>query len=278
MKKYLILMLAVFMVVLLGCFQTPTEIKVTPPKVELYEQGGTVDLKAVVFDQKGKEMKKVKLEYSSENSGIVTVDDKGKATAQMSGETKIRIASKKISKTIPVFVRIVETLKVEFPVSGIYEAQGPENSLFKLNVQAKNESGNDMDLSLIKFKSSNEKAATVDKNGNLTLLSDGKTVISAEIGKKKVTLDVPVIILRPSLIKVDSSHFVVSIGETAPLPFTVISTKGPSLVDYPVKVEFDHEGVASANEHGEVTGIARGTVKATITAGEATNSLTLQVK
>jgi uncharacterized protein YjdB len=278
MRKFQVVCLVISLVFLLGCFQTPTEIKIEPQKVELYEQGGTAALRITVSDQKGKTIDKVKLQYSCEDNSIASVDETGKVTAQMSGETNITVSTKKISKTVPVFVRIVDKLKLDFPTPGVYEAMGPEKSVLKLLVTARNENGNDVDLSILKFKSSDPKIASVNGQGELTILNDGKVTITAEIGKKKVTLDVPVMVLRPSAIKVDSPRFSVGTGETAFLPFTVISTKGTALPGYPVKVVFDKEGIASADEKGNVTGIAKGTAIVTITAGEAVNTLTLQVR
>lgn len=261
-----------------GCFQTPSEIKVEPSRIEIYDQGGTVNLKVTVTDKKGKVIAKAKPRFSVEDSSYASVDETGKLTARMSGKTEVRADYKKLSASVPVTVTIVDVLKLDFPTAGIYEAMGPEKSAFKLNVTVKKENGEDVDLSIVKFGSSDEKVATVDKQGELTLLGDGKTTISAAIGKKRAALEVPVTILRPSAVKVDVPRFSVTLGDTAYLPITIISTKGTPLVSFPVKVQFDKEGIATANEAGQVTGIAKGTTNVTILAGEASNTLTLTVK
>ncbi len=261
-----------------GCFQTPTEIEVKQDKIEIYDANSTVSVVATVKDKKGKQIQKAKPKYTSDDASIASVDAIGKITAKSSGKTNINIQYKKLSKTIAVTVIIVDKLKLEYSTPGIYEAMGPEKSTFKLSVIAKNERGEDVDPSVLKLISSDTKIATVDNNGEMTLLDDGTAKITASVGKQKATLDVPVIVLRPSAVKIDSPRFTVAMGQTAYLPFTVISTKGTPLVTYPVKVEFEKEGLATADEAGQVTGVARGTTNVTVRAGEATNTLTLTVR
>lgn len=261
-----------------GCFQTPTEIEVKQDKIEIYDANSTVSVVATVKDKKGKQIQKAKPKYTSEDASIASVDPTGKVTAKSSGKTNINIQYKKLSKTIAVTVIIVDKLKLEFSTPGIYEAMGPEKSTFKLSVIAKNERGEDVDPSILKLSSSDTKIATVDNNGEMTLLDDGTAKITASVGKQKATLDVPVIVLRPSAVKVDVPRFSVTVGDAAYLPITIISTKGTPLVSFPLKVQFDKEGIATANEAGQVTGIAKGTTNVTIFAGDASNTLTLTVK
>ena len=270
--------LPIFSIFLLLSCKTPVSLKVETKEVALFDKDATVSLKIQALDKNGKEIKKVKYEFVTQNSSVASVDNNGKITATGSGETAVEIRTKKISEVVPVKVTIAETLKVEFPIAGVFDIQGPEKSVQKLLITAKNEKGQDIDLSLIKFSSSDPNVATVNEKGEITLINDGKTIITAQLGKKKATLEVPVVVLRPSAVKVDLPRFSINVGETAYLPFSVISTKGTTLIDFPVKVQFENEGIATADEVGKVTGIAKGTTKVTIYAGESSNTMTLTVK
>lgn len=261
-----------------ACFRTPTEIEIKQDRIDIYDANGTVSLAATVKDKKGKTMEKAKPKYSSDDASIASVDAAGKVTAKSSGNTNINVQYKKLSKTIPVTVMIVDKLKLEYSTPGIYEAMGPEKSAFQLSVTAKNERGEDVDPSVLKMSSSDPGIATVNEKGEMTLLGDGTAKITVSVGKQKASLDVPVTVLRPSAVKVDSPRFVVGVGQTAYLPYTIISTKGTPLIMFPVKVEFEKEGLATADEVGQVTGVAKGTTNVTVRAGEATNTLTLTVR
>ncbi|MFB3850476.1 MAG: Ig-like domain-containing protein [Acidobacteriota bacterium] len=277
MKRFFYFLSVVSILFLLSC-KTPVSLKVEPKEVVLFDKDATVSLKIQALDKNGEEVKKVKYEFVSQNSSVANIDNTGKITAVGSGETAVEIRTKKISEVVPVKVIIADVLKMEFSIPGVFDVQGPEKSVYKLLVTAKNEKGQDIDVSLLKFTSSDNNVATVNEKGELTLLNDGKTVITAQLGKKKATLEVPVTILRPSAVKVDSPRFSINVGETTYLPFSVISTKGTTLIDFPVKVEFEKDGIATADEVGKVTGISKGTTKVTIYAGDSSNTLTLTVK
>lgn len=276
MKRSVILFVIVLLM-FLSC-KTPVSLKVEPKEVVLYDKDATVSLKVQAFDKNNEEVKKVKYEFVSQNSSIASVDNTGKITAKGSGETAIEIRAKEISEVVKVKINIAETLKLELPTEGLFEVEGPENSVHQLLVTAKNEKGQDLDLSLLKFNTSDKNIATVNEKGEITIINDGKAIITAELGKKKASLEIPVTILRPSAVKVDTPRFSINVGETAYLPFSVISTKGTLLVDFPVKVVFEQEGIATADEVGKVTGVAKGTTKVTIYAGDSSNTLTLTVK
>lgn len=277
MKRFFYFLSVVSILFLLSC-KTPVSLKVEPKEVVLFDKDATVSLKIQALDKNGEEVKKVKYEFVSQNSSVANIDNTGKITAVGSGETAVEIRTKKISEVVPVKVIIADVLKMEFSIPGVFDVQGPEKSVYKLLVTAKNEKGQDIDVSLLKFTSSDNNVATVNEKGELTLLNDGKTVITAQLGKKKATLEVPVTILRPSAVKVDSPRFSINVGETTYLPFSVISTKGTTLIDFLVKVEFEKDGIATADEVGKVTGISKGTTKVTIYAGDSSNTLTLTVK
>lgn len=277
MKKVIYVCLITFTLIAAGC-KTPVSLQVEPKEVSLFDKDATTTLKVKAFDKNNEELKKVKYEFISENSSVATVDATGKITAKGSGETAVQVRSKKLTETVSVKVNIVETIKLEMPLAGVFELQGPEKSVHKLVVTAKNEKGQDIDLSLLKFSSSDNNIATVNEKGEITLINDGKVVITAGLGKKKGSIEIPVIVLRPSAVKVDSPRFSINVGETAYLPFKVISTKGTTLFDFPVNVSFEKDGIATADTVGRVTGIARGTTKVTITAGGSSNTITLTVR
>lgn len=277
MKKFFYLLSVISILFLLSC-KTPVSLKVEPKEIFFLDKDANVTLKIQAFDKNGKEVKKVKYEFVSHNSSVANIDNTGKITAVGSGETEVEIRTKKISVVVPVKVTIAHILKLDFPNAGVFDVQGPEKSVYKLRVIAKNEKGQDIDLSNVKFNSSDNNVATVNEKGELTLLNDGKTIVTAKHGKKKATLEVPVTILRPSAVKVDVPRLSINVGETSYLPFSVISTKGTTLIDFPVKVEFEKEGIATADPVGKVTGIAKGTTKVKIYAGDSSNTLILTVK
>ncbi len=277
MKKITILSVVIAITLFIACRQ-PVQLKVEPDELQFFSKGESKSLKVTAFDKKGKAIEKVKILYSSSNPAVATVDESGKVTAAKTGSATIEVKLKELIASVSVKVVIPDIFKIDFPTPGVFEASGPEKSIFTPLITAKDEIGKDIDLSLIKFSSSKPEIATINEKGEITLLTDGTTTITMSLGSKNASLELPVTILRPSAIKIDSPRFSIGVGESAYLPFTVISSKGTPLIHFPVTVEFDQSGIATSNEYGEVTGVAPGTTKVTIKAQDSTNSLVLTVK
>ncbi len=257
----------------------PAKINSDPPKVQLFDSGGTKALRVTVLDQKGRPMDGPKLKFSSSNPEVAEVDNAGKVAAYMSGEAVITVSSGTVSARVPVVVRIASSLELKFmdkaqETAGI---QGPVNSHAPLLVSGMDDLGKPADLSAATFASSNSKAASVDQHGVLTLLSSGTTEVSVSMGKTKATLQVPVTILVPMAIKLENPALSVKVGESLPLAYTVISDAGTALAIVPAFASSD-AGVAKVDEKGVVTGISRGSVTISISIGGAANNVAVTVR
>jgi uncharacterized protein YjdB len=251
----------------------PTKVQVSPKEFVLHDPGGSKVVTATVLDQKDRPMAKAVVKFSSSAPEVAEVDAGGKVTAKGSGEAVITASCGKASASSEAHVRLVTSLKLALPDSG---ASGPAGSAVDLKVEAKNERGEAADLSDAVFKSSDPRVALVDKSGRMTLLTSGVTEVQASIGKASAKLTVPVRIEVPAAVKVETPTQTVALGETKPLEFTVLSDMGRPLA-FPVALATSSDKIASVDEMGNVTGVARGTATITITAGTASNSVRVVV-
>ena len=252
----------------------PTKVEVSPKELVLHDPGGSKTLTVTVFDQKNRPMDKAKVKFSTSAPEIAEVDEAGKVTAKGSGEATITASCGRASGSSEARIRLVTSIKLSLPDSGV---SGPAGSAAELTVKARNERGEDADLSDAIFKSSDPKVALVDKTGRLTLLTTGTTEIQASIGKASAKLSVPVRIEVPAAVKVDAPTQSVALGETKPLEFTVLSDLGRPIA-VPVTLTTSSDKIAAVDEKGNVTGAGRGTATVTITAGSATNSVRVVVR
>ncbi len=115
-----------------------------------------------------------KVEYSSSNAGVATVDDKGNITAIRSGTATITVKSKsnnvKGEITITVYSPVT---KINLDQSEIYMAVG---DTFKINATIEPD---DADDKTIVYKSDNEEIATIQENGVITAKKEGETKLIA---------------------------------------------------------------------------------------------------
>ena len=251
----------------------PTKVVVQPSHVELYAIEGTKSLAVSVLDQKDREMKIVKLEFQCSAPEVATVDKSGIVTAKSSGEATVTARVGSISGTASILVKAVKDLSLGLPESG---ASGVAGITIPLIVKASNEKDETVDIAGATFRSSAPNVATVDNKGILTILANGNIKITATMGKATKELPVTVEIEVPAAVKVDTPNQSVASGESLPLEFTILSSRGRPMK---TKVSFSTASpdVATVDDKGVVTGVSRGTAAITVSAGDARNEIKVTV-
>jgi hypothetical protein len=272
-KRQLALFLGALLGLGLACAK-PTKVVVKPSRVDLYVIDGTKSLSVSVLDQKDREMKKVLLDFESSAPEVATVDKNGIVTAKSSGEAIVTARAGRISGTASIVVKAVKDINLVLPESG---AVGVAGSTIPLIVKATNEKDEVVeDISGAAFQSSAPNFATVDNKGVLTLVSTGSTKITATMGKATKELPVNVEIEVPAAVKVDNPNQSVALGESQPLEFMILSSRGRPMKTT-VSFSTSLPAVATVDAKGIVTGVGRGTTSITVSAGDARNEVKVTV-
>ena len=115
-----------------------------------------------------------KVIYSSSNAHVATIDDKGVIHALTSGTTTITVKAQENSVQASIEINVFS------PVTGISidqtEIYMPVGDNFKINAYIEPEDANNPNII---YKSDSEDIATIDENGIITAVKEGKTIISA---------------------------------------------------------------------------------------------------
>lgn len=252
----------------------PTQVEIKPAELTFRNMKASRNLNVTILDQKGRAMADAKAAYVSSAPEVAKVDEGGRVTALSSGDAVISVTSGKAVGQAKVTVRIVSGIEMELPPSGAIGAQG---TVVPLAVRALDENGSETGLDGIQFSSSDPAVASVDSTGRLTLLAEGRTVISASVDKVKADLPVDVSLEVPMAIKVEKQTQTVTAGASSPLEFAVISDKGRPM-QTAVVYEVSPAEVAQVDDRGNVTGLKRGTATVTLTAGNAKNTIRVTVR
>ncbi len=124
---------------------------------------------------------------------------------------------------------------------------------------------NNADDKTVVWNSEDESVATVDKNGLVTAVSDGKTVVSATtndggfVARCKVTVDVPAPIIHVLGVDLDKSSIeMTNVGEQAQLSAMV---RPEEATDRTVQWKSTDVDVATVSDNGLVQAIADGTAE-----------------
>lgn len=162
------------------------KINVSADKTEL-KKGESIKLKVEILPDEAKDHE---VEYTSSNPKVATVDNSGNIIAQKSGTTTITVKAKEND------VRGEIQIKVYTPVTGIELTS--ENLVMQEGdcfIVTPIVLPTDADNKNVTYSSENEQIATIDSNGNIIAVKEGKTkmTITTEEGSFKSEIDVTVV-------------------------------------------------------------------------------------
>ena len=231
----------------------PACIKLNTTKATLYTTGSTaLQLTATVVGTS----KVVK--YSSANSKIAKVDKNGKVTAVAAGTVKIFAEANGVTVYCTVTVKKTD-LKLNMDKATIYTVAQKTVQLKPTVVGASQK---------VTYSRSNTKVAKVDKNGKVTAVNIGTSVISVKANglMKKCTISV-----RKPELKISKTNLTVSCGKKVTIQAKATPKGTITFVSSDKKV-------ATVNKQGVVTGVRKGTVKITIKCNGVEKKVTVKVK
>lgn len=117
------------------------------------------------------------VEWSSSNTDVGTIDQEGNFVALKEGTTTItaKIGNIKAEREVTVIENHVDDFKLLQEEGEVLNIGNTQKLVTVVNPE------NCTDAYTIKYSSSDEEVATVDENGNVTALKDGKVVITATL-------------------------------------------------------------------------------------------------
>lgn len=117
------------------------------------------------------------VEWSSSNTDVGTIDQEGNFVALKEGTTTItaKIGNIKAEREVTVIENHVDNFKLLQEEGEVLNIGNTQKLVTVVNPE------NCTDAYTIKYSSSDEAIATVDENGNVTALKDGKVVITATL-------------------------------------------------------------------------------------------------
>lgn len=206
----------------------------------------------------------VTLEWSSSNSSVATIDNRGKAIALTAGTTNITVktSNNSISVTFPLEVKEkVSTIRIDNPINqlAIGKTHQLEFSYF-------DENGDLNTSNPVLWESSNSAIATINSNGMLTAISPGDVTVSVSTLENGTTLI--------SSISMNVSNNTLTIRDISSLSINeshqyIVDFEGTSTITW----SSSDPSIARINATGLVTALSQGKVTITASTLEAGTSL-----
>jgi len=206
--------------------------------------------------------------WLTSNEKVATVDDNGKVTAVGSGEAKITATAggKYASCTVKVTV-LVTGITLDETELDLTVDDDPVTLVAKVTPEGATDK-------TVTWSSSNDRVATVDANGKVKAVGNGKATITAKAGDKTANCKVTVSTLA-SGITLDRTELSMKVGDS---PVTLVAKVTPaSTSDKTVTWRSSNEKVATVDSNGKVTPIGNGETTITAEANGYTATCKLSV-
>jgi parallel beta-helix repeat protein len=244
--------------------------------------GDTAQIHVTLVDQRGNPAglhSNGKLQWSSSNDDVATVDDEGVVTAHSVGDAEITARSGPNSGSATVRVREREEGAPEIVEIDITPGEVSLNAVgqeIQLEAVVLDESGTEVADPSITWSSLEPSVATVDAQGKVKSKAVGIALITALAGGVSDTATVEVRQVVAS-VSISPSTATLEVGETQQFTASAVDSAGTEVRDVTFTWNSSNDTVASVDESGLATGLTTGNVEITAAVGniDAAASITV---
>ena len=255
-----------------------SEIVVTPA-VDTLVAGDTVRLEAEARDGDGDEMEGVGFAWSSGDETVATVDGSGLVTAVDSGTVTITAEAEGVEgeSEITVHPQARVSQVVVTPASATLDA----GDTVRLEAEARDGDGDEVEGVRFAWSSGDETVATVDGSGLVTAVDSGTVTITAEAegveGESEITVRLEA---RVSEVVVTPESATLDAGDTVRLEAEARDADGDEVEGVRFTWSSGDETVATVDGSGLVTSVGKGTATVTAEAEgvEGESEITVRVR
>lgn len=251
---------------LAGCLDlkaTPDACTVTvAPATITMPVNGTSALVGTAFDCKGNSIRNKKISYSSNNTSIATVTTEGVVIAVAVGTTTVSANADGKSGTASVVVTPEQAVSVTLTPATITLRRGNTR---QLTAVAKNAQQVIITGRTFRWASSNSSIVSVDQNGNVTALSTGNAVVSAEADQQtgSASITVTEVPIGSCSLSPASQKITVSASTQPTLVLRDTASNVIPSIGRQISWTSDNQVAASVTQTGLVTALKAGTARIT---------------
>lgn len=242
-------------------------------RIQVGADGGKIYLSKFV-DNKSTGVQDNVITWTSSKESVATVDATGKVTAVAEGTATITATCGILKKTCEVSVSSSANL-----ITGIEAAIGKteikvgETAQITVDVVLENPDKEATEDTTVTYTSSNDKVATVDKDGKVTAVAVGKATITAKVGEFTDTVEITVPEVKATALDVKVDNTTLNVGDSAQITATVTPADSTDAITY----ESSNGKVVTVEANGKVSAVGAGVATITVKAGELTKTIEFAV-
>ena len=253
----------------------PASISIAPSTVSLAAFDDTAELTATVYDQNGQAMPGVVVTWTSDDGSVARVDGVGLVTAVANGSTKITAKSGSVEGSATA---MVEQRVTEIRVSPVPDTLRAFGDTLRLAAEALDGNGYPIDGITFIWSSSDESVATVDANGLVTAVGNGRVEISVEAGSVDANATATVQ-QRIAAIQVSPMPDTLrALGDTVRFTARALDANSHVIGGVDFTWSSSDETVATVDQEGLVTAVGKGGAEISAEAGSVEAGATVTVE
>jgi uncharacterized protein YjdB len=237
-----------------SCGKDAKSIDISPKKPRIYGLERSQRLSAHLLDKNGQVLEVGPIVWTSARPDIVSVDSSGRLVAKKEGTTSVSVKYKKLSVQVPVEVIDVKVLAVS-PVQA--RLIGPVGTRLNLLLTVKSSAEKPVDLKAA-WSSSNEKVATVSRDGIVSSVGPGAVSILAKVGDLQAVSDIGVDIRQISRLEVKPETAILRVGDSQHFEVIAYGPDGLVIEGAFAFFESSNSAVATVDGSGLAAGLAPG--------------------
>lgn len=236
--------------------------------------GQTVQLSASVFDQNGSPLS-APVSWESSDAGVVTVSTTGLVTAKADGVSTITARAGAASASVRVIVSLTVVRIAIMPGSSAMDALG---QTVQLTATAFDENGNPVADAPVIWSSSDSSVVTVDTDGLVAAVMNGRADIIATSGRARSNIVVTVSQVPARATLTPETAILTDVDETVQLTFSVLDRNGFAVPGIDFTWSSSDPEVAGVESMGRVTARLNGTTQITVVSDELSGSASIEVR
>ncbi|MFL5358309.1 Ig-like domain-containing protein [Archangium sp.] len=273
MKRLFNPLMAASVVLLASACQKVERIEVKPAKVELSEAGQAVALSAVAVTAKGEPVEKAKLEFTTSDAKVATVDATGKVSAVKSGAATISVTTGEVRAMAPVEVVIPSAITVKgapFTLTGL-------DSEAVVEAEVQDDAGRPVKTAKLEYASADANVVAVEGN-KFIAKAVGTTTVTATSGKLRQEIPVTVKLPEVDAVAFETVPATLKVGESAALAVVAKGTDGAAIKGVSFTYTTSDAKVATVDATGKVTAVKAGAVTLKAEGGSKAAETKLTIK
>jgi len=248
-------------------------VTVTPPSATLLV-GTTLQLVATPKDSTGAALPGRVVSWSSGDTAVAKVDDRGLVTAKAPGTTGVTagVEGKSATATLTIVPVPVASVTIAPTSAAIFVGAS-----LQFTATPKDSTGAPLVGRTVTWSSGNAAVASVSATGLVTGNAAGSTSITASTGGKSATATVAVALVPVASVSVSPPTDSVAVGKSVQLVATTQDTAGNVLTGRVVTWTSANAAIAAVSSTGRVTGAALGTTSISATSEGKTGTAAITV-